>query len=93
MRKGHPCVRSLASQRVMNNAALQPDAPLNRRDFLRSASALAASAGLAGRKLSDAELQDAIREAITRKPKGHDFVIDRRRNAPAVGRHMSVTGG
>ena len=42
---------------------------------------------------TDAELQDAIREAISRKPKGHDFVIDRRRNAPAVGRHMSVTGG
>ena len=39
------------------------------------------------------ELIAAIREAITRKPKGHDFVIDRRRNAPAVTRHMSVTGG
>ena len=35
----------------------------------------------------------AIREAITRKPKGHDFIIDRRRRGPAVGRHMSVTGG
>ena len=32
-------------------------------------------------------------EAISRKPRGHDFVIDRRRNRPAVGRHMSVTGG
>jgi cyclic pyranopterin phosphate synthase len=41
----------------------------------------------------DAALEQAIREAITRKPKGHDFVIDRRRNQPAVGRHMSVTGG
>ncbi len=41
----------------------------------------------------DAVLQDAIREAITRKPKGHDFVIDRRNSAPAVQRHMSVTGG
>jgi cyclic pyranopterin phosphate synthase len=41
----------------------------------------------------DAALEAAIREAITRKPKGHDFVIDRRRNQPAVGRHMSVTGG
>ena len=38
-------------------------------------------------------LDAAIREAITRKPKGHDFVIDRRRTAPAVSRHMSVTGG
>ncbi len=36
---------------------------------------------------------DAIHEAIARKPKGHDFVIDRRNNRPAVGRHMSVTGG
>src|SRR5918995_796623 len=38
-------------------------------------------------------LSAAIEEAITRKPKGHDFIIDRRRNRPAVGRHMSVTGG
>ena len=41
----------------------------------------------------DAMLADAIREAIVRKPKGHDFIIDRRRRQPAVGRHMSVTGG
>jgi cyclic pyranopterin phosphate synthase len=38
-------------------------------------------------------LYDAIDEAITRKPKGHDFVIDRRHRRPAVARHMSVTGG
>ena len=37
-------------------------------------------------------LNDAIDEAIGRKPKGHDFVIDRN-NRPAVARHMSVTGG
>jgi len=35
----------------------------------------------------------AIDEAIGRKPKGHDFVIDREHNKPAVARHMSVTGG
>ncbi len=35
----------------------------------------------------------AIDEAITRKPKGHDFVIDRRHAGAAVPRHMSVTGG
>ena len=35
----------------------------------------------------------AIDEAIARKPKGHDFVIDRRTRQPAVARHMSVTGG
>jgi cyclic pyranopterin phosphate synthase len=35
----------------------------------------------------------AIDEAILRKPKGHDFVIDRRTKRPAVSRHMSVTGG
>jgi GTP 3',8-cyclase len=35
----------------------------------------------------------AIDEAISRKPKGHDFVIDRRTKKPAVSRHMSVTGG
>ena len=41
----------------------------------------------------DATLDAAIREAISRKPKGHDFVIDRRHDRPAVARHMSVTGG
>ena len=38
-------------------------------------------------------LKQTIEAAIARKPKDHDFVIDRRRNRPAVGRHMSVTGG
>jgi cyclic pyranopterin phosphate synthase len=38
-------------------------------------------------------LSIAIDEAIGRKPKGHDFVIDRRTSRPAVSRHMSVTGG
>ena len=41
----------------------------------------------------DAALDVAIIEAISRKPKGHDFVIDRRSQKPAVSRHMSVTGG
>ena len=35
----------------------------------------------------------AIDEAIARKPKGHDFIIDRRHKRPALARHMSVTGG
>ena len=38
-------------------------------------------------------LSAAIDEAIGRKPKGHDFVIERGRSRPAVARHMSVTGG
>lgn len=41
----------------------------------------------------DETLFDAIREAIARKPKGHDFVLDRRHRNASVGRHMSVTGG
>jgi cyclic pyranopterin phosphate synthase len=41
----------------------------------------------------DAVLDAAIDEAIGRKPKGHDFIIDRRHNRPAVGRPMSLTGG
>lgn len=41
---------------------------------------------------SDALLSAAIDAAIGRKPRGHDFVIDRN-NRPAVPRHMSVTGG
>jgi len=43
--------------------------------------------------MSDGPLEEAIERAIARKPRGHDFVIDRRRRQPAVGRHMSVTGG
>jgi len=42
---------------------------------------------------SDEPVEAAIREAIGRKPKGHDFIIDRRHNRPSVSRHMSVTGG
>ncbi len=42
---------------------------------------------------SDEPLETAIHEAIARKPKGHDFIIDRDHNTPAVSRHMSVTGG
>lgn len=41
----------------------------------------------------DGPLDAAIAEAIGRKPKGHDFVIDRDNTGPAVPRHMSVTGG
>jgi cyclic pyranopterin phosphate synthase len=41
----------------------------------------------------DALLDAAIAEAIARKPKGHDFVIDRRSKRPAVARTMSLTGG
>jgi len=41
----------------------------------------------------DAVLETAIDEAIGRKPKGHDFIIDRRHNRPAVARPMSLTGG
>jgi len=42
---------------------------------------------------SDEPLEAAIHEAISRKPEGHDFVIDRRHRGPAVERHMNVTGG
>jgi len=42
---------------------------------------------------SDEPVRAAIGEAISRKPKGHDFVIDRRHSRPSVARHMNVTGG
>jgi cyclic pyranopterin phosphate synthase len=42
---------------------------------------------------SNEPLYAAIDEAIARKPKGHDFIIDRRHRRPALARHMSVTGG
>lgn len=41
----------------------------------------------------DDALTTAIQEAISRKPKGHDFIIDRRQKSSPVPRHMSVTGG
>ncbi len=43
--------------------------------------------------VDEAGLRAAIEAAIARKPKGHDFVIDRRQARPALARHMSVTGG
>ena len=43
--------------------------------------------------IKNKDLEKAIREAISRKPKGHDFEISRRSSAPSVNRHMSVTGG
>jgi GTP 3',8-cyclase len=42
---------------------------------------------------SNEALYAAIDEAISRKPKGHDFIIDRRHKRPALARHMNVTGG
>ncbi|MEM7696498.1 MAG: GTP 3',8-cyclase MoaA [Pseudomonadota bacterium] len=42
---------------------------------------------------ADDALHAAIDEGLRIKPKGHDFVIDRRGAAPAVTRHMSATGG
>jgi cyclic pyranopterin phosphate synthase len=42
---------------------------------------------------SNEPLYAAIDDAVARKPKGHDFVIDRRHQRPALSRHMSVTGG
>jgi cyclic pyranopterin phosphate synthase len=41
----------------------------------------------------DCLLERAIDDAIVRKPKGHDFIIDRRQMAPALARTMSLTGG
>ena len=44
-------------------------------------------------RAGDAALDAAIASAIARKPRGHDFVIDRRRREPALARPMSMTGG
>jgi len=41
----------------------------------------------------NALVSEQIDRAIGTKPKGHDFIIDRRHNRPSVSRHMSVTGG
>ena len=45
------------------------------------------------RDADDSALEAAIVAAIARKPRGHDFVIDRRQPQVSVSRHMSVTGG
>ena len=45
------------------------------------------------RSESDAPLEEAIRGAILRKPKGHDFLIERANSHSSTRRHMSVTGG
>ena len=42
---------------------------------------------------SDEALEKTIVAAIARKPKGHDFIIDRDHSRPALARHMSMTGG
>ena len=42
---------------------------------------------------TDAPLEDAIRAAILRKPKGHDFDYSRQSVDGRVSRHMSHTGG
>jgi len=42
---------------------------------------------------NDQLLKQVIYEAISRKPKGHDFVIERKENEQFVPRHMNVTGG
>jgi len=39
------------------------------------------------------DLHSALSEAMTRKPKAHDFRIEKAGAAPAVARHMSMTGG
>ena len=49
--------------------------------------------GLLRDGVDDDALDAAIVSALARKPKGHDFVIDRREKVPSVARHMSVTGG
>ncbi|MBV7256914.1 GTP 3',8-cyclase MoaA [Pacificimonas sp. WHA3] len=41
----------------------------------------------------DTDLDAALDEAMTRKPKGHDFLIARGAHSISTPRHMSVTGG
>jgi cyclic pyranopterin phosphate synthase len=40
-----------------------------------------------------AALDAALDRAMQLKPKGHDFILDRDHTAPALSRHMNVTGG
>ena len=68
------------------------------RDKALMRSLIRSSTDIAGKVYEESSEADdllnaAIDEAISRKPKGHDFVIDRAHNKPALARHMSVTGG
>ena len=45
------------------------------------------------RERGEEALKEAVYNAINRKPKGHDFIIDRRSGTKSVARHMNVTGG
>ena len=45
------------------------------------------------REEGEGALREAVYKAIDRKPKGHDFIIDRRSGTKSVARHMNVTGG
>ena len=64
------------------------DPNVRRRAFEAGASAFVHKLAL-----DDDLLSATIDRAIGLKPKGHDFIIDRRHNRPSVSRHMSVTGG
>lgn len=59
---------------------LGQDSSVNLRDALRA-------------DPSGGKLQQAIDQALTLKPKGHEFVIAPGQGGPALKRHMSVTGG
>jgi cyclic pyranopterin phosphate synthase len=48
---------------------------------------------LALREGGQGVLSEALDRAMLLKPKGHDFILDRDHTAPALSRHMSVTGG
>ena len=67
-----------AQEEAIKQAAMADRILLTKTDYLRAA---------------DVPRAVAAAEAIARKPKGHDFIIDRRHSGPAVPRHMSVTGG
>jgi cyclic pyranopterin phosphate synthase len=41
----------------------------------------------------DGAVRDAIDRAVAAKPKSHDFLLPVRGAAPALDRHMSMTGG
>ena len=45
------------------------------------------------RSADDEALEAAIRAAILRKPKGHDFIVARAGSHASTSRHMSATGG
>jgi len=70
-----------------------PKSPLENLEEVANAEAILKTTKGLRKSKNNQLLKDAIYKAISRKPKGHDFVIEREENEQFVPRHMNITGG